>query len=311
MIFSVTILGSSSALPTSNRFPSAHVLTAHERLFLIDCAEGTQMQLRRYHIKMSRIDNIFISHLHGDHVLGLTGLISTYNLLGRKKSLHVYAHPDLEHNLFSNIEFYLNDIQFKVQFHSIDPLRKDVIYDDGKVTVTTIPLRHRVPTAGFLFAEKRPLKNIRKECIARYGLSLADIGRIKNGEDYITPEGEVVPNDHLAYYSAEPRSYAYCADTLYSERVVGMVKGVDLLYHEATFAHEDAKLARATGHSTAAQAATVALKARVGKLLIGHYSSRYKDEKQLVQEAQAIFPNTVGVEDGSTFEVAEKRIACV
>jgi len=305
--FSVTILGSSSALPTSTRFPSAHVLNAHERLFLIDCAEGTQMQLRRMHIKMSKINHIFISHLHGDHTLGLVGLISTLNLIGRKSDLHIYAHAELESNLNYNLKFFIEALNYKVVFHAVEPNKRQVIYDDGKITVESLPLRHRVPATGFLFKEKRGLPNIRKAMIEKYSLSLAEISAIKNGSDLADHDGKIIPNIELTYYSTEPRSYAYCSDTLYSERLVGMLKDVDLLYHEATFASEDKKLAKQTGHSTAEQAATIAKKSDAKKLIIGHFSSRYKSVEPLLNEAKLVFENTFAVEDGQVFEIPIKR----
>lgn len=307
MTFSVTILGSSSALPTSTRFPSAHVLNAHERLFLIDCAEGTQMQLRRMHIKMSNINHIFISHLHGDHVLGLVGLISTLNLVGRKSELHIYAYKELEKNLLYNIQFFIDELNFKINFHAINPKKHEVIYDDGKLTVETLPLKHRVPSTGFLFREKHGFPNIRKELIEKYSLTLSDIGSIKFGNDFILPNGQVILNSDLTYYATEPRSYAYCSDTMYSEKLIGLVKAVDLLYHEATFANSEEKLAKLTGHSTASQAATIASKAGVKSLIIGHFSSRYKNITELIDEAKLIFQCTIGVEDGMVFEIPLKK----
>jgi ribonuclease Z len=305
--FSVTILGSSSALPTSTRFPSAHVLSAHERLFLIDCAEGTQMQLRRMHIKLSKINNIFISHLHGDHTLGLIGLISTLNLIGRKSALNIYAFKELEKNLLYNLNFFVDELNFKIVFHAIEPKMHQVIYDDGKITVESIPLKHRIPSTGFLFKEKRGLLNIRKDLIKKYSLTLSEISSIKNGNDFTTSEGFVIPNSDLTYYSSEPRSYAYCSDTMYVEKIVKIVKNVDLLYHEATFANKDAKLAKLTGHSTAEQAAIIAKKSSAKKLIIGHFSSRYKSVDPLLNEAKAIFENTTAVEDGQVFEIPLKR----
>ena len=307
MTFSVTILGSSSALPTSTRFPSAHVLNAHERLFLIDCAEGTQMQLRRLHIKISKINHIFISHLHGDHVLGLIGFISTLNLIGRKSELHIYAPKELEQNLFYNIQFFIDELNFKVIFHAINPKKHELIYDDGKLTVETLPLKHRVPSTGFLFREKHGFPNIRKELIEKYSLSLSDIGSIKCGNDFRLPNGQVIPNEKLTYYASEPRSYAYCSDTMYHEKLISFLNDVDLLYHEATFGNREAKLAKLTGHSTASEAATIALKACVKNLIIGHFSSRYKDISGLIEEAKIIFQNTIGVEDGMVFEIPVKK----
>lgn len=307
MTFSVTILGSSSALPTINRFPSAHVVNSHERLFLLDCAEGTQIQLRKYRLNMNRISNIFISHLHGDHVLGIFGLISTFNLIGRKTPLNIYAHQDFEEILNTNVRFFNDKMSFSIIFHPLNCEMVETIYEDKHLTVSTLPLRHRMPTVGFLFVEKQQLPNVRKELIQKYSIGLADIVKIKNGDDFISSHGECIPNAELTYYSHNPRSYAYCTDTFYSERLVGLVKNVDLLYHEATFISKDLSLAKQTGHSTAAQAATVAQKANVGKLIIGHFSSRYKNTLQHELEAREIFPNTSVVEDGQVYEIAEKN----
>lgn len=307
MTFSLTVLGSSSALPTSTRFPSAHVLNAHERLFLIDCAEGTQMQLRRMHINMSKINHIFISHLHGDHVLGLVGLISTMNLVGRKSDLNIYAHKELEKNLSYNLNFYVDALNFKVVIHPIKPNKHQVIYDDGKIIVSTLPLKHRIPSTGFLFSEKRGFPNIKKELIEKYSLSLREISAIKNGSDLTTAEGEIIKNSDLTYYSSEPRSYAYCSDTIYLEKLIPLIKDVDLLYHEATFATSDEKLAKLTGHSTAVQAAKLAKKACAKALIIGHFSSRYKSISLLVDEAKAIFESTIEAQDGMVFDIPVKK----
>jgi len=304
--FSVTILGSSSALPTSKRFPSAHALNVHERIFLIDCGEGTQIQLRRFNVPMNRINHIFITHNHGDHVLGIFGLISTFNLLGRKTDLHIFGLAEFEELLFRNIDFFTDKLNFRIVYHALDPNRVEQVHSDKHIRVTTLPLRHRVPAVGYLFSETPQLPNIRKEAIEMYNLSLADIERIKNGEDFITTDGKVIPNRELTFVANVPRSYAYCSDTLYSERLVGLVKGVDLLYHESTFLHSELELARKTGHSTALQAATVATSAGVGKLLIGHFSSRYRNENNFLTEAKAVFPETYLVEDGQTFEVGKK-----
>lgn len=283
------------------------MLNAHERLFLIDCAEGTQMQLRHLRIKMSKINHIFISHLHGDHVLGLIGLISTFNLMGRKSDLHIFAHKELENNLFQNIDFYVDEMQYKVIFHPIAPKKHQIIFDDGKITVESLPLKHRIPSTGFLFREKERLPNIRREDITKYSLSLANIASIKSGEDFVLPNGEIIPNSQLTYHSLVPRSYAYCSDTAYNEKLIGLVKDVDLLYHEATFAISEEKLAKQTGHSTAAHAAMIALKAGVKKLMIGHFSARYSNVEPLLSEAKSIFENTYAVEDGNIFEVELKK----
>ncbi|QKG80190.1 ribonuclease Z [Tenuifilum thalassicum] len=308
MTFSVTILGSSSALPTSKRFPSAHVLNVHERFYLIDCGEGTQIQLRKYHLPLNRINNIFLTHSHGDHVLGIFGLISTLNLLGRTNDLHIYGVADFEDLLMQNVKFFTDKPSFKVIYHAVDPFKVEEIYTDKHVVVTTVPLRHRVPAVGYLFREAPKQPNIRKDIISKYNLTIADIVSIKNGHDLVLPNGDIIPNSELTYIHSQPRSYAYCSDTLYSERLVGLVKGVDLLYHEATFLHSELELARKTGHSTALQAATVALKANVGKLILGHFSSRYKDIQLFLNEAKSVFQNSYVINDGDTIQVSPKIV---
>lgn len=303
MTFSVTILGSSSALPTAKRFPTAHVLSVHGRLFLIDCAEGTQMQIRRNGLNFNRIDHIYISHLHGDHVLGIFGLISTFNLLGRVNPLHIFAHKDFEPILRTNINFFVDKMAYEIVFHPIEPRKAEIIFEDDKISVMSLPLAHRVPCCGFLFKEKQQLPNIHKYLIEHYNIGLADIVKIKNGADYIAADGEVVPNSRLTYYAHQPRSYAYCSDTQYLEKLVPLITNVDLLYHEATFLEKDKSLAKQTGHSTALQAATIAKKANVKKLIIGHFSSRYKTTKEHKEEAQTIFKDTIAVNDGDVFEI--------
>lgn len=303
MTFAVTILGSSSALPTSKRYPSAHVLNAHERLFLIDCGEGTQMQLRKFKLRLSRINSIFISHVHGDHSLGLFGLISTLNLLGRKQPLTIYAHESLRAILNQFIQFFVIDLLFPLNFIALNPKSHEVIYEDDKITVESFPLKHRIASNGFLFKEKPKLPNIKKETIEQYGLTLADIVSIKNGNDYQSPEGSIISNAELTYTANQPRSYAYCSDTQFYPRMTQYIQNVDLLYHEATFDSSLAKMAKMVGHSTAAQAAEIAKLANAKRLAIGHFSSRYKEVTSLLDEAQQIFPQTYAVEDGDTFHL--------
>ncbi len=303
MLFSVTILGSNSALPLSERNPSAQVLSVSERIFLIDCGEGTQLQMRRFNVNFSRINHIFISHLHGDHVFGLMGLISTFGLLNRKVDLHIYAHEELEKLLTPHINFFCTDLSYKVVFHHLNHKEKEVVLDDKHITVESFPLSHRVPACGFLFKEKPKLPNIRKEAISKYNLSISEIVRIKNGDDLIDESGHLVPNYELVLPPPPPRSYAYCSDTKYTGRTAGYVKGVSLLYHESTFSEEMRKLAKTTGHSTAAQAAKVAVDAGAKKLLLGHFSSRFRDISVFENEARQVFPNSVAVTDGAVYEV--------
>jgi len=305
--FTLTILGTSSALPTSSKFPTAHVLNIHERFFLIDCGEGTQMQLRRLGINLSRINHIFISHLHGDHVLGLFGLISTLSLLGRKDDLHIYSYYLLDNILKDHLKYFEPNLPFNVVVHSVDTRLFQQIYSDKSVEVYSIPLEHRVPTCGFLFKEKAPLMNIHKELIAYYKIPLSQIHRIKEGEDFIADDNSVVANRVLAYKPYIPRSYAFCFDTAFSPIVATYIKGVDLLYHEATFGSELQNLAKKTGHSTANQAAEMAVIAEAKKLLIGHFSARYKNTDKLLNEAQQIFPNTVAVKEGDIYNIPLKK----
>lgn len=308
MTFSVTILGSNSALPTSERYPTAQLLNVAERFFLIDCGEGTQMQLRRYKIKFTKIHHIFISHLHGDHMFGLMGLISTLGLMGRKTDLHIFAHADLETLLQPHLNYFCVDLPYKVVFHHIDTKSFQPIFEDDKIIVTSIPLRHRIPTCGFLFTEKTGLPNIRKECIEKYDLSIAEIVKIKNGADLRLENDTIVPNDDLIIRTHLPRSYAYCSDTKYIPSLGEKLKGIDLLYHESTFTDAEKDLAKSTTHSTARQAATVALKAETSQLIIGHFSSRYKEIDVYLQQAREIFPQTEAAVEGREFFIPMKHI---
>ncbi len=307
MSFSVTVLGSSSAVPTTKRFPTAQVLNVHERFFLIDCGEGTQMQMRRFSVNMSRIHHIFISHLHGDHVFGLYGLFSTYNLLGRKSDLHVYAHRDFEYTLNHFRTQFGANLSFNIIFHPFTADQPYEIYSDKHMTVQTLPLRHSVPVVGFIFREKAKLLNIRKEMISVHKLGIKDIRSIKEGNDHILPDGKAIPNHMLTLPPVRPRSYAFCTDTSIFSSLAKSLEGIDLLYFEATFCDEDKKLAKITSHSTSSQAATLAKKAHVGKLLMGHFSNRYKSLKKLLEEATAIFPDAHAVEDGDTYSVPEEQ----
>ena len=291
--FEVNILGCGSALPTTRHFASSQVLNIREKLFMIDCGEGTQLQLRRSKLKFSRLNHIFISHLHGDHCFGLIGLLSTFDLLGRTAAMHIYAHPDFEPILNMQLDYFCKKMDYEVVFHPINPSKIEIIYEDRSVSVTTIPLRHRIPTCGFLFSEKKTPDHIKRDMIDYYGIPTCDINRIKNGEDYVLADGTVIPNNWLTAPSSSPRKYAYCSDTLYHREIIEQVKGVDLLYHEATFADSDRPKAEMTFHTTALQAATIAKDAGVKQLVIGHFSARYEEEDILLREAQSVFPNTV------------------
>jgi ribonuclease Z len=305
MSFLLTVLGSSSAIPTTRRFPTAQVLNVHERFFLIDCGEGTQLQMRRFSINMSKINHIFISHLHGDHLFGLYGLFTSYSLLNRKSDLHIYAHRDFELTLNHFRNQFGTNLSYNIVFHPFIADRPYAIYEDKHLTVTTLPLRHSVPVVGFIFREKPRLLNIRKEVIEHYGLGIKDIRKIKEGQNHILENGVIIPNQQLTFPPLKPRSYAFCTDTTSFPRLVESLKNIDLLYFEATFSDKDKRLARITGHSTAVQAATLAKRAGVGRLLIGHFSNRYKSVAPLAQEASAIFPSTFAVEDGDSYSIPE------
>jgi ribonuclease Z len=299
----VTILGSSSALPTSDRYPSAHVLNAHERLFLIDCGEGTQMQLRKCKIKFGKINHIFISHLHGDHVFGLYGLLSTFNLMGRENPVHIYAPENYDRMLNSHLKDFDITLNFEIDFTPLrgkDPVR---ILDEKFVTVTSFPLQHRVETFGFVFREKPAQRNIIKEYIEKYEIPIVKIPAIKKGEDFINEEGRLIRNEEITIPPPKPLSYAYCSDTMFFSRLAAFIENVDLLYHEATFDASLGDLAKITGHSTTIDAANTAKAANAKTLIIGHFSARYKDISVLVNEAKAIFPATIPAIDGTTYDI--------
>ena len=306
MTFSVTILGSGAAAPTSQRYPTSHALQIDQQVFLADCAEGTQMQLRRYHIKLHQIKAIFISHLHGDHVFGLPGLLSSLSMLDRKEPLDLFVPPFLE-NWFTEQSKYFTTLGFPLCFHTLTSKEPEKIYENKRITVTCFPLKHRIPTWGFLFREKEKLLNIRKDMIDLYRIPIRDIREIKAGADYRTEDGKFISNAQLTQPRVKPRSYAFCTDTVYMDELAQFVKDVDLLYHEATYGNDGKTRAKETFHSTVEDAARVALAANAGKLVIGHFSSRYKDITSLANEARNIFPNTVAAEDGMRFDVEQKK----
>ena len=306
MIFSLTILGSSAALPTSQRFPTAQVLQVDERFFLIDCAEGTQMQLRRFKVKFNQIKAIFISHLHGDHMFGLPGLLSSLSALERSEPMEIFGPPLLKEWL-NDVLKYFKPINFPLIFHTLTSKEPELIYENKHIKVTCFPLVHRVPSWGFLFRETPKLLNIKKDMIDQYQIPLRSIPSIKEGKDFVTESEEIVPNDVLTQPPLKTRSYAYCSDTIYLDHLPDIVKNVDLLYHEATFDNSEKQRAIETFHSTSVDAARIALAANPGKLIIGHFSARYKDITPLLEEARSIFPSTESAEDGRVFEVPQSR----
>lgn len=306
MSIEVDILGCNSALPTSERYPSAQILSVSGRIFLIDCAEGTQYQLRRMKINFMRISHIFISHLHGDHVFGLIGLISTMSLLNRKAKLEIFADSKLETLMRPQLNFYCEHLTYEIVFHHTQTDSPQILLETKSISVESIPLKHRIPTCGFVFREKAKQPNIRKEAIFKYNLSISQIARIKDGEDITDDAGNIIDRSQLIIEPPIPPSYAYISDTAYLPRIVPLLKGINTLYHESTFGQECIKLAETTFHSTATQAATIARDAEVDQLLIGHYSSRYKKTTCLEDEAKQIFKNTKAVADGMKIVIDNK-----
>lgn len=299
--FDVHILGCGSAMPTLKHWPSAQVVNIREKLFLIDCGEGAQVQFRLAHQKFSRLSHIFISHLHGDHIFGLIGLLSTLSLAGRTFPMHVYAHAELEGLMRPQLDFFCKGIAFEVIFHPLPTADSPIlIYEDRSVKIYTIPLRHRVPCCGFLFKECPTLPHIRRDMIDYLNIPYYAINSIKQGADWTMPDGRIVPNEQLVFSSDKGRSYAYCSDTCYRPQNIPILRGVDVLYHEATFGQDNLSRAIETLHSTALQAAQIAKAANVGKLVIGHFSSRYDDEGILLNEAKSVFQETYLAEEGLT-----------
>lgn len=301
--FRVHILGCGSALPTLHHNASAQVVEIRGKLFLVDCGEGTQVQLRRSRLRFTKISAVFITHLHGDHCFGLIGMLSTFGLLGRTARLAIYAPAALEDMLKQQMQLFCHDFDYEVDFHAVDTTQQQVIFEDRSLTVETIPLEHRMPCCGYLFREKPSLPHIRRDMIDFYQIPTSQINNIKAGADWTTPDGEVVKNERLVEPADPPRSYAYCSDTRYIPTLHERIKGVSTLYHESTYGEDNLLMAQKYFHSTARQAALVARDAGVGRLLLGHYSSRYEDEQILLREAQEVFENTSLTDENTFFDV--------
>jgi ribonuclease Z len=308
MKFEVTILGSSSATPIYNRNPTAQVLNINEHLYLVDCGEGTQVQMLRYDIKSSKIDHIFISHLHGDHYLGLIGLISSMHLNGRVKPLKLFGPAPLLEII--NVQFQYSDtkLQYDLQFTATNPDKAEVILDNQDITVETIPLDHRVPTTGFLFKQKKRLRKILKEKAEALNIPVEQYALLKKGAPFTAADGTVYQNTELTVDSDRPKCYAFCSDTIYNERYFDQIANVDLLYHESTFLHNLLERANKTFHTTAWQAGQVALQTQAKSLLIGHFSARYKSLTELLDEARSVFPHTELAIEGNTYTVGEDMV---
>jgi ribonuclease Z len=298
------ILGCHSATPRSVAFPTSQILEVGNELLLIDAGEGMQIQLRKYKHKFNKITHIFISHLHGDHFYGLVGFLSTLRLLGRVKPIHIYAPADLEKLLQLIFEVTKTDINYPLHFHYLTSQKPELILETNKYTVTTIPLKHRIYTNGFLIREQEALRKLNMSAIEQYPqVERWAYHNLKKGKDFVNEDGTVIPNSELTLPPPPPKSYAYCSDTVYKPDIVSQIKNVDLLFHEATFLDEDKDLAQKTLHTTSVQAAEIAKQANVKQLVLGHFSSRYKNEQLFKEQASKIFENTAIAVEGKTFEV--------
>lgn len=307
MNFTVKILGTASALPTTHRFPSAQVVDVRGRLFMIDCGEGAQIQLRKAKVSFLNIEHICLSHIHGDHIFGIFGLLSTMGLLARKAPLNIFAPagfaPILE---FFKTQFG-EGLLFDIHFIPLEMKEPEVVYENRKTELLAFPLNHRVDTYGFIIREKMPQRNVRKEAISQYDLSLTDIGTLKRGEDIVrvsdSGEPQVIKNEEVTYYRYMPRSYAYCSDTAPFAELADWVRGVDLLYHEATFPEDMEEMAEKTHHSTTIQAASVAKAAEVKRLIVGHYSSRFPSVDFYLDQIKTVFAEAMLANDGDIIEI--------
>ena len=301
--FNINILGCGSALPTTRHLATSQIVDLRDKLYMIDCGEGTQVQMRRMRVRFGRLAHIFISHLHGDHCFGLPGLLSTLGMLGRTGELVVHGPKEVETYLRPVMDLFCRGMEFEVRFNPVDTRSHSLVMEDRSLSVYSIPLKHRIPTCGYLFAEKPKEAHIIREMTDFYQVPVRCMKDIKQGQDYVTPEGEVVPNSRLTRPAAPPKRYAFCSDTAYNRSIIPIIEGADLLYHEATFAECDLARAKETFHSTARQAAEIARDAHVKRLVIGHYSARYEDLSELHREAEAVFPGTILGNEGTVIPV--------
>jgi len=304
MKFEVTILGSSSATPIYNRNPTSQALNINDHWYLIDCGEGTQQQMLRFDVKASKIDHIFISHLHGDHYLGLVGLLSSLHLNGRKKALNIYCPAHLKEIVDLQLKYSETTLQYPIDYRFTNADKVEVILDNDDIIVETIPLDHRIECTGFLFKQKKRLRKLIKEKLEEIGIPVEYYTSLKKGNDYTAPDGKIYPNNQLTNDSDQPKTYCYCSDTLFNEKYLDQISNASLLYHEATFLHDMLDRAGETHHTTALQAGQIALKTHAEKLLIGHFSARYKKLDELLEEAQSVFPNTELAIEGKTFIIS-------
>ena len=298
MSFKLTILGCNSAVPSVERHPTAQLLNASERFFLIDCGEGTQVRLREYQLNFQRINHIFISHLHGDHYFGLIGLICSMHLLGRNKDLHIYAHQELKAIIDLQLLASNTELNYPLFFHPISEDNDQVLYEDEKISISNVILNHTIKCSGFIFKEKKSKRKIIKDKIEKFNIPFDKYNGIKEGADWIADSGVIIKNNEITVKNTPVHSYAFCTDTIYNEALIEKIKGINLLYHEATFKNDLADRAKQTGHSTTSEAATIAKKSSVKNLLIGHFSKRYKNLDELLLESKDIFKNTYLAKSG-------------
>jgi len=298
----LTILGCYAATPRTLTNPTSQVLEIRNRLFLIDCGEGTQVQLRKNKIKFSKINHIFISHLHGDHLYGLIGTISTFSLLGRTTDLHIYGPKGIKELILLQLKLTESWTTYNLYFHELESKESEVIFEDKRVIVKTIPLKHRVYTNGFHFQEKPEDRKLNIEAVQQYNIHIAYYQKIKNGSDITLDDGTVIENEKLTFDPLPSKSYAFCSDTVYNEDIIPIIANTDILYHESTFLESEGKLAEKTLHSTAKEAAHIALKANVKQLILGHYSTRYDGIERFKEEASTVFSNVLLGDDGRSFE---------
>lgn len=299
----LTILGCYAATPRTITNPTSQVLEIKNRMFLIDCGEGTQVQLRKNKIKFTKINQVFISHLHGDHFFGLIGLISTFSLLGRTTDLHIYGPKGIKEIIILQLRLSNSWTNYGLYFHELESEESEVVFEDDKVLVTTIPLKHRVYTNGFLFQEKVGERKLNMDAVLNHEIDTCYYQKIKNGKDITLDDGRLIANSVLTFDPIEPKSYAFCSDTVYHEAILPIIENVDVLYHESTFLESEVSLANKTLHSTAKEAARIALKANAKQLILGHYSTRYESIDLFKEEAKTIFPEVLLAEDGKTFEL--------
>lgn len=300
--FQVNILGCGSAIPTARHNPSSQIIDVRDNLFMIDCGEGTQLTMRKMRLKHSRLNNIFISHLHGDHCFGLIGLLSSMALQGKTGSITIHIFEEGADLFDQQIKYFCRDTPFDIKFNILKNERA-VVFESNAITIESIPMYHRVPCVGFLIKEKPKLRHVKGDMMKFYNVPIKDIAGIKEGKDFITPEGIVVPNTHLTTDPDPVVSYAYCSDTAFNPNVAEAIKGTHTIYHEATYSNECGHLAASRGHSTAAEAAKIAKLAEAQQLILGHFSKRYRDESILIKEAAKIFPNTRLAADGMQIDL--------